>query len=119
MTKQPKLARGVVDLGDNHWLRYMCWSPDLSLNPQYAHLAYLIRTWPIVGAIVAHKCNTDSGIHEGVIHFETPLTKSNPFHADQKWQVHSWAPLTLSPSLLSKCPCNDHGFIRNGRWERA
>jgi hypothetical protein len=32
----------------------------------------------------------------------------------RKWQVQSWDPLTLSPSLL--CGCGDHGFVRGWRW---
>jgi hypothetical protein len=48
------------------------------------------------------------------------------------WQVQTWEPLTISPSLLCKMPrfgpdnkaipgteCGDHGFIRGGRWVRA
>ncbi len=33
------------------------------------------------------------------------------------WDVESWEPLTLSPSLL--CSCGDHGFVRAGRWVPA
>lgn len=35
-----------------------------------------------------------------------------------KWQVQSYDPLTLSPSILCTA-CNHHGWIRNGRWEPA
>lgn len=31
------------------------------------------------------------------------------------WQVESWEPLTLSPSLLCSA-CGHHGFVRNGQW---
>ena len=34
------------------------------------------------------------------------------------WDVLSWEPLTLSPSLLCKA-CGSHGFIRNGKWVPA
>lgn len=34
------------------------------------------------------------------------------------WQVQSWEPLTISPSLLCRV-CGDHGFIRGGKWVRA
>lgn len=33
------------------------------------------------------------------------------------WSVESRDPLTMSPSLL--CSCGDHGWIRDGRWQRA
>jgi hypothetical protein len=35
----------------------------------------------------------------------------------RKWQVESWDPITLSPSLL--CGCGDHGFVRSGKWVPA
>jgi len=34
------------------------------------------------------------------------------------WQVESWEPLTISPSVLCLI-CGDHGFIRNGSWVPA
>lgn len=47
--------------------------------------------------------------------FDIPENAHVP--ADGKWQVENIDPLTLSPSLL--CPCGQHGFIRNGRWEHC
>ena len=34
------------------------------------------------------------------------------------WDVLSWEPLTLSPSLLCRL-CADHGFIHEGKWVPA
>lgn len=34
------------------------------------------------------------------------------------WQVESWEPLTLSPSMLCGA-CGNHGFVRNGLWVPA
>jgi hypothetical protein len=31
------------------------------------------------------------------------------------WQVESWEPLTLSPSILNN-NCGCHGYIREGKW---
>lgn len=31
------------------------------------------------------------------------------------WTLHSWEPLTVSPSLLC-LDCQRHGFIREGKW---
>ena len=107
-----------LDLGNDHWLTFVCWEPDLRLNPQYAHLAHLIRTQPVVGANVIHRCATESGFHEGAIHFKTELTQS-AFKGINCWDVHSWSPLHIEPSLLSHCPCHDHGHIRGGKWERV
>ena len=38
------------------------------------------------------------------------------------WQVESWDPLTLSPSILcapDKGGCGMHGYIQEGRWVSA
>ncbi len=42
--------------------------------------------------------------------------EGNPDH--QSWEVQSWEPLTITPSLLCRV-CGDHGFITNGRWVKA
>ena len=105
-----------LDLGDDHFLNFTRWDPDLALNPQWAHLADLTKSTPHYGAIVRHKANTETGWCEGSITFDTELTRQmktpHPF-----WKVESWEPLTCSPSLL--CGCGDHGFIRGGKWVRA
>lgn len=115
--------REWIDLGDGHAYKFTAWAPDLSIPKnaeQYAHLAHLIRTQPIVGAIVRHKCKTETGEHEGCIDFRTELTSVVPgFMAHPMWEVRSWVPLHIEPSLQSYCPCGDHGFIRNGKWVRA
>jgi Family of unknown function (DUF6527) len=39
-----------------------------------------------------------------------------------RWQVESWEPLTISPSVLcslDKGGCGAHGFIREGKWVPA
>lgn len=36
----------------------------------------------------------------------------------QCWDVSQKDPLTLSPSIMCRA-CGNHGFIRNGRWEKA
>jgi hypothetical protein len=42
--------------------------------------------------------------------------KDNPEH--QAWDVQSWEPLTLTPSLLCRA-CGDHGHITNGKWVKS
>lgn len=59
----------------------------------------------------------------GGITFDTPQAQA--WHAEKNssggpfvaWQVQSWDPLTISPSVL--CDCGDHGFIRDGKWVSA
>lgn len=50
------------------------------------------------------------------ISFDVPENDHVP--ADAKWQVETFDPVTISPSLLCR-GCGHHGFIRNGRWEPA
>lgn len=135
MTQQPpgllELPRHRLDqdldfqlcLGLDHWLSFLQWAPDFSIETnraRWAHLEQLIAEQPVVGAIVIHRCRTETGYHKGAIHFRTPVTAHwDPKHAAHCWDVESWQPLTLAPSLLSRCPCNDHGFIRGGLWVRA
>lgn len=117
--KQPTYSPTQIDLGSDHWMRWLLWDPDLELNPQYKEFEALIKEHPIVGAIVGHKCQTESGVHEGGIYFHTPVTDTVAFKEDTKWKVNSWEPLDIEPSLQAHCPCKDHGHIRQGRWVRA
>jgi hypothetical protein len=71
-----------------------------------------------VGAIVWHpltpQCSQaciDLGQCGGAVLFDV---SANVDTTRPRWQVESWDPLTLSPSLL--CHCGDHGFIVEGRW---
>ena len=100
-----------LDLGDGHWLTFTCWAPDRKLNPQYDNIPD-VGKW---GAIIRHT-KPDGTSCMGCITFDGPvqqrLAASNP-----RWIVESWAPLSISPSLL--CDCGDHGFIRNDKWVKA
>jgi hypothetical protein len=88
------------------------WNPDLELNPSAAKYR---DSLPLrCSGIVSHK-SPQGVICSGVITFDSEITRevfNGPF-----WQVESWDPLTLSPSLL--CKCGDHGFIKQGRWVAA
>lgn len=112
-----------LDLGEDHWLKFLRWAPDFEIAAnaaKWGHLSLLIRQQPVVGAVVIHRCKTETGLHEGAIHFRTEVTAAwDEPSRGHVWDVHSWTPLTISPSLLSHCPCNDHGFIREGRWVRG
>jgi hypothetical protein len=89
-----------VDLGDDHWLHFTVADDGRK-----------------TGARVTHRCTrTESGWDQGFVLFDIP---DNPHAAaSPKWQVESWDPLTLSPSLLQR-GCGDHGFIQGGKWVRA
>jgi hypothetical protein len=105
-----------IDLGSDHWLRWIEWEPDPELNPQYADLPER-GPGEHHGCIVRHRPgpvtpNQGREWCEGGITFDTPRAHRGGF--DPLWQVHSWDPLTVSPSLL--CECGDHGYIRDGLW---
>jgi len=99
-----------IELGHDHWLRWVAWAPDRELNPQYAHLPDM----PRYAAIVRHT-KPDGDQCEGMITFDSPVARE--LERGEMWNVASWDPLTLSPSLL--CHCGDHGFIVDGRWVPA
>lgn len=105
----------MIDLGHDHTLRWFEWDPDPELNPQYADLPAL-EPGQHVGAIVAHK-KPDGSPCEGAIHFDTPRTRR--LDSDSPlWQVQSWEPLTISPSVACT-ECGDHGHIHEGKWVPA
>jgi hypothetical protein len=100
-----------IHLGHQHVLRWTEWDPDVELNPQYAELPEL-EPGQHFGAIIGHR-KPDGDWCEGVIIFDTPRARRFD-HNRPRWQVHSWDPLTITPSVL--CSCGDHGFITDGRW---
>lgn len=105
-----------IDIGDDHAIKYFSWSPDRTIESN----AVLFAGVPDIqkaGCSVKHK-KPDGSECMGAVHFDVPGAKEifgGPAHV---WQVQSWEPLTLSPSLqCGSCP--DHGFIRGGKWVRA
>ena len=98
-----------IDLGYGHFLKFVSWAPDRILNPQFAD----IPDNPRCGADIEHpNKNNPSEICRGYIGLDPNVTAS----AEALWQVESWDPLTLSPSLLCTV-CGDHGHIKSGKWE--
>lgn len=108
-----------IDLGDEHYLWYYQWSPNRELNPQYHDLPDV----PKMGAVIVHRAPSGKLCWSG-INFKIPGME-RVFPDNHTWQVQSWDPLTLTPSILCKVPmegggeCGDHGFITNGRWVKA
>jgi hypothetical protein len=100
-----------IDLGDHHTLTFTSWRPDRVLNPQYQDLPDIDR----LGAIVRHT-TPDGADCEGAIMFDSAVAR-RVFPTSKVWNVEGWEPLTVSASLL--CTCGDHGWIKQGRWERA
>jgi hypothetical protein len=112
------MSSNRLDLGSGHWLEYTSWAPDRELNP---HLAQYpdVGKW---GAIVGHPLRPDDELCAGRGECHAAITFDGEVQrqlsgSEAVWQVQSWDPLTVSPSLL--CHCGDHGFIQNGAWVTA
>lgn len=105
---------GWTDIGGGHRIRFTSWSPDRELNPQLAEIPDIERC----GLLDEHvsKGGWDEGqVHVGSIMFDLPEVRAAFGNRERPyWQLESWDPLTIFPSLL--CGCGDHGFIREGRW---
>lgn len=122
-------------LNSKVYMRWLAFSPDRELNPQYADLPDNDRTGVIVGhfheegtcarhtdpAACAKNPKWCSERCEGAVLFDTPEnhrgTAERPL-----WQVQSLEPLTITPSILmtpGKGGCGLHGFISEGRWRDA
>ena len=97
-----------IDIGHGHKIWFTGWHPDRELNPQYAHIPDIER----IGVLI----DTGNGCKSSAL-FDLPgVQELMPGRA--VWEVESWDPLTLFPSLLCRL-CGDHGFIQNGRWVPA
>lgn len=96
------------DLGHDHRGEYSSWAPDRELNPLRAHLPD-VEKW---GLLIFHP-NSKGQPCAGFVTFAGEVQREVA-PAATTWDVISWEPLTITPSVL--CSCGDHGFITNGRW---
>jgi hypothetical protein len=99
------------DIGHGHTLRFFHWTPDRELNPQYDGIPDELKA----GVIIDHPHAKTGETCSGVATFDVPAMRA--LGREPLWEVESWEPLTISPSVL--CSCGDHGFVRSGRWEPA
>ena len=108
------------DLGHDHILRFLSWAPD-DLPANRERYGYPLPNIERVGCIVSHPAKQGEGTKgdgscESAIHFNlAAFLEHNPGYVGHVWEVQSWEPLTVSPSLLFRI-CGDHGFIREGKW---
>lgn len=95
-----------IDLGDEHYVVFHGHggtpTPDAITGGVVLHKARSTRA----GSITGEWC-------VGGFSLDVP---ENP-QQNGRWQLVSWEPFHIEPSLL--CSCGDHGFIRNGAWVRA
>lgn len=104
-----------LDLGDGHWLEFVCWAQDRSI-PSNAERFAGVPDVEKFGASVPH-LKADGSLCGGFVTFAGDV-QQRVHPGAPKWTVESREPLTLSPSLLCRA-CGDHGFIRGGKWVRA
>lgn len=79
--------------------------------------AGLIEWHPCAARSCRNRRTGTPGRCGGSILFDLPGIRA-AFPDRAVWQVESFDPLTLSPSVWCACPgCTHHGYIRAGRWE--
>ena len=101
-----------LDLDHGHKMRWISWSPDRELNPQYDGIPDVEK----FGAIIDH-LKPDGSACSGAITFDGEVQRQ--LDPDRpRWTVDSWDPPTFSPSVLCRL-CGDHGFVREGKWVPA
>lgn len=100
--------------------------PDLDLGHGVTLEFFSAGDADRVGAHVEHPSpKTESGRCAGAIFFDTPDARRVLAEPRNFWQVQSWEPLTISPSVLCRgrntdgSECGFHGFIRDGKWVPA
>lgn len=109
-----------IDLGHGVYMRWVVWAPDRELNPQYEGIPDDPKSMIVVG----HH-HPDGEICEGGVTLDTEVNRALAALRQggrPTWQVESWEPLTLSPSIFmnpDKGGCGLHGFIRDGKWVPA
>jgi hypothetical protein len=109
------MSNDIIDFGDGVTGYWLGWSPDRTIQSnaeRYAGIADIEKC----SLVLNHAHAKDGTPHQGVVTVENPGSRQ-VFPPHPLWQVESWEPLTLSPSVL--CSCGWHGWIRQGRWVRA
>lgn len=93
---------GAIHLGGEHW---------------YVKVVDKNDAW--IGINEWHRHGKTGKICGGWVPFRTPATDGYSTKRD-RWDVSSYEPLTMSPSLACAMPdCGSHGFIENGAWRDA
>jgi hypothetical protein len=102
-----------IDFGGGVVGYWLDWSPDRSI-PSNAQRYQGIADIPRSTLVLEHAHRVYGTPCEGHVSPDVPNARE-VFGPDRPlWQVQSWEPLTLTPSVL--CSCGWHGYITNGRW---
>jgi|SRR5579859_5587373 len=110
------MSSDAIDIGHGHEIA------DLMFNPEDNENNRRVFGVPLphlrIGIQVMHPHKATGHQCAAGIYFDTPEVRKVTGGSGAHWQVESWDPLTLSPSLLC-LTCGDHGFIKAGRWVPA
>jgi hypothetical protein len=91
-----------IDLGDNHTIEFTSYKGD---NRSGAIVTHLTPEGKLCESSIPFRD------HAWALEFKSKLL-------EHSWELVSDNPVTLAPSLACRA-CGDHGFIRNGKWEKA
>lgn len=100
-----------LDLENGYYLKFTMWQPDRELNPQYRGVPDIER----IGAIL--RC--PHGNRGGLMFKQADPVYEGIFKDRNWWDVVSWEPLTINPSIQLLAPSCCHGYIREGKWVNA
>jgi len=100
----------AIDIGDDHFITF-----------------YSYRETEKAGVIIYHKRRDEDVWCMGSVLFALPGTEDSKYG---RWHLVNYEPLHIEPSVLCRAPhhwedgkpvgsCDDHGFIRGGKWVRA
>jgi hypothetical protein len=103
-----------LDLGAGYFGSFCRWAPNRDLNPHYADVPDIEKAC----LVIYHPLAEPGKYCIGMVNFETPDIEKIFGPNSHRWKVESMEPLTLSPSIFCR-QCNDHGFIREGKWVKA
>jgi hypothetical protein len=96
---------GDLDLGSNRTATKILYGPD-------SVWVGIVESHPHPDGHPAHRCS-------GYCLFAVPAADEYASHyvggSPTRWQVSSFEPLTMAPSIACKA-CPNHGFIHAGRW---
>ncbi len=94
----PEYAKPDLWLDERNCLEFVRWKQESE--------PYMARWW--------HKTPSDEGWCAESFAWRTP---DPSFSGRALWELQTFSPLTVSPSLLC-LDCGAHGFIRDGKWDR-
>lgn len=92
---------------------------DLGHEVEIEHFTYANDDDELPVGFIENHARPDNGERcFGAVRFDTPEAHDAYKLPGPFWQVVSWEPLHIEPSVLCRI-CGHHGFIREGKWVPA